>query len=134
MGSAVLACDGMPYRAVTPTDTRITCHALLLLRPSSGLSAEGHPARQVPFLCNLVSFGRHLGSDFQGCWFCRGVQIAAGDVKGICRARLKADAAAVLDPSDRQAAAAVVRGLQRVAEEAEASGYGFLTGTWTALQ
>lgn len=54
------------------------------------------------------------------------MQIAAGDIEGICRARLKADAAAALDPSDRQAAAAAVRGLQRVAEEAEASGYGTL--------
>ena len=54
------------------------------------------------------------------------VQVAAGDVEGICRARLKADAAAALDPSDRQAAAAAVRGLQRAAEEAEASGYGLL--------
>ena len=54
------------------------------------------------------------------------MQIAAGDIEGICRAWLKADAAAALDPSDRQAAAAAVRGLQRVAEEAEASGYGIV--------
>ncbi|KAK9827734.1 hypothetical protein WJX81_007278 [Elliptochloris bilobata] len=48
-------------------------------------------------------------------------EVAAGDIEAICRARLKADAAAALDAGDRQAAAAVVRGLQRVAEEAEAS-------------
>ena len=54
------------------------------------------------------------------------MQVAACDVQAICRARLKADAAAALDPGDKQAAAAVVRGLQRVAEEAADAGCGRL--------
>jgi len=50
-------------------------------------------------------------------------QVAASDIEGICRARLKCDAGAALDPGNLQAAAAVARGLQRAAEEAAEAGH-----------